>query len=154
MANIIFRDGKLFSLFFLRKERLSLLLVSKYFTLFVKGVVHLQAVLLQYLVDAVRPLPKIWSRILNIMGDGFLIDFLQKKTVDAWIRHYVITTGMLFSERVCFESVVKLYVYNLITPLHKFNLLDTSSPASMITMLLFVYFTMFILVILLLTFML
>jgi len=59
MANIIFRDGKLFSLFFLRKERLSLLLVSKYFTLFVKGVVHLQAVLLQYLVDAVRPLPKI-----------------------------------------------------------------------------------------------
>lgn len=50
-----------------------------------------------------------YNRNENIWGDGFLFDFLQKKTVDAWVRQYVIYTGFLFSERLVFEVVVRLY---------------------------------------------
>jgi len=58
--------------------------------------------------------PKFYVRSEYIWQDGFLFDFLQKKTADAWVRRFVIYTGFIFSERLVFDSVVRLYVDNLI----------------------------------------
>lgn len=41
--------------------------------------------------------------------DGLLIDFVQKKVVDKWIRKFLISSSYLFSERVLFTFVVKFY---------------------------------------------
>ena len=55
-----------------------------------------------------------YARSENVWNDGFLFDFLQKKTADAWIRRFVIYTGFLFSERLVFDYVVRIYLDNLI----------------------------------------
>ena len=55
-----------------------------------------------------------YGRNETMWQDGFLLDFLQKKTADAWVRRFVIYTGFLFSERLVFDSVVRLYLDNLI----------------------------------------
>jgi len=49
-----------------------------------------------------------------LWNDGLIIDFLQKKSADLFIRKFVIFTGFLFSERFVFEIVVKIYLDNLI----------------------------------------
>ena len=49
-----------------------------------------------------------------IWNDGLLVDFLQKKSADLYIRKFVIFTGFIFSERFIFEIVIKLYLDNLI----------------------------------------
>lgn len=42
-----------------------------------------------------------------LLQDGFFIDFLQKQTLDLWLRQYVLATGSIFSERIVFEAIVK-----------------------------------------------
>lgn len=78
----------------------------------------------------------------NIWQDGFLFDFLQKKTADAWVRRFVIYTGFLFSERLVFDSVVRLYLDNLIWPGHNKNIFETSNVSEMLTYLLFTILTL------------
>ena len=46
--------------------------------------------------------------------DGFLFDFLQKKSIDIFLRKFVINTGYVFSERMVFEGVVRVYLDNLV----------------------------------------
>ena len=66
--------------------------------------------------------------------DGFLFDFLQKKTADIWLRKFVIYTGFLFSERLVFDSVVKLYIDYLIWYMHKFSIFEVSNVFEMLSM--------------------
>lgn len=42
--------------------------------------------------------------------EGLMLDFLQKKTVDKWVRTFVVFTGYLFSERVVLDIVVRFYI--------------------------------------------
>jgi hypothetical protein len=61
-----------------------------------------------------------------IWQDGFLIDFLQKKIADKWIRQFVIHTSNLVSERLVFDYVVRFYIDTIIWPsyaktIFKFN---------------------------------
>jgi membrane-anchored glycerophosphoryl diester phosphodiesterase (GDPDase) len=51
-----------------------------------------------------------YLRTEHLWLDGFLFDFLQKKTADMWVRKFVIYTGFLFSERLVFDAIVKLYM--------------------------------------------
>jgi hypothetical protein len=92
-----------------------------------------------------------YPRSENIWNDGFLFDFLQKKTVDAWIRQYVIYTGFLFSERVVFEAVVRLYNDILIWPSHSSSIFESSNTSSMLSSVLFLYFSLYIILILLIS---
>jgi len=50
--------------------------------------------------------------ILNdlVWQDGFLIDFLQKKVVDKWMRKFLIFSAYLFNERLVFDYVVRFYI--------------------------------------------
>lgn len=84
-----------------------------------------------------------YSRSENIWNDGFLFDFLQKKTADAWIRRFVIYTGFLFSERLVFDYIVRIYLDNLIWPLHNVSIFETSNVSEMLLNVLFFYLSMF-----------
>lgn len=86
----------------------------------------------------------------NMWSDGFLFDFLQKKTADAWVRRFVIYTGFLFSERVVFEFVVRIYLDNLIWPLHTKSIFESSNTSEMLTTTIFLILSLFFLTVLIL----
>lgn len=88
-----------------------------------------------------------YVRSENIWNDGFLFDFLQKKTADAWIRRFVIYTGFLFSERLVFDYIVRIYLDNLIWPLHNISIFETSNVSEMLLNTLFIYVTLFVILI-------
>ena len=94
-------------------------------------------------------LPKYYSRNENIWVDGFLFDFLQKKSADLWIRKFVIYTGFLFSERLVFDSVVRVYLDNILWPLHYFGSLEANNVLEMLLINIFFYFLLFAIIILL-----
>lgn len=83
-----------------------------------------------------------YTRSENIWQDGFLLDFLQKKTADAWVRRFVIYTGFLFSERLVFDSVVRIYLDNLIWPGHNKSIFETSNVSEMLTSIIFILVTL------------
>jgi hypothetical protein len=88
-------------------------------------------------------IPIYYSRNENVWGDGFLFDFLQKKTADAWVRRFVIYTGFLFSERLVFDSVVRIYLDNLIWPGHKYSTFEASNVSEMLSIVIFLILTCF-----------
>ena len=92
------------------------------------------------LVKRIAFLPTYYSRNELVWVDGFLIDFLQKKTADLWIRKFVIYTGFLFSERLVFESVVRVYLDNLIWPAHLYSTFEADNVSSMLSTMLYIYF--------------
>ena len=95
----------------------------------------------------IKFIPQYYHRSENIWNDGFLFDFLQKKTVDAWVRQYVIYTGFLFSERVVFEFVVRMYNDFIIWPLHNVSLFESNNASSMLNTLIFTFYFIFILLV-------
>lgn len=80
-----------------------------------------------------------YVRSANMWGDGFLLDFLQKKTMDLWIRQYVIYTGFIFSERFIFYSIVRSYVDNIVWPTHRLNIFEYGSIGGMVNTVIFIY---------------
>ena len=85
------------------------------------------------LVKKTKTLPVFYKRSELIWNDGFLIDFLQKKTMDLWLRKFVIFTGFLFSERFAFETIVHLYSNNFIWSAHNISIFETNNVSEMLT---------------------
>jgi hypothetical protein len=81
--------------------------------------------------------------------DGFLFDFLQKKTADIWVRKFVIYTGFLFSERLVFDSIVKLYIDYLVWYMHKFTIFEVNNVFEMLTSVVYFAITLFFIIVLL-----
>jgi hypothetical protein len=80
-----------------------------------------------------------------IWNDGFLIDFLQKKTIDLYVRKFIVFTGFLFSERLVFDTIIKLYLENLIWPAHKYSIFEVNNVAEMFSIILSTILVIFIL---------
>ena len=69
------------------------------------------------LVLAFTPLAR-YYRINDLMWqDGLLIDFLQKKVADKWIRRFLVSSSYLYSERVLFTFVTRFYIDFVVWPL-------------------------------------
>lgn len=90
-------------------------------------------------------LPSYYLRNENIWLDGFLFDFLQKKSADSWVRRFVIYTGFLFSERLVFDTVIRLYIDNVLVTLAKLSIFETNNVSELIVTTLFLFLTLFIL---------
>ena len=88
---------------------------------------------------------KYYIRNEYIWQDGFLFDFLQKKTADLWVRQFVIYTGFLFSERFIFENIVRLYLDYLIWPSHMFSIFETNNVSDMLNTMIYLYVSLFLL---------
>ena len=85
--------------------------------------------------------------ILNelIWQEGFLIDFLQKKVADNWIKKFLIFSSYLFNERLVFDKVIRFYLDLIIWPMHKLFIFDVSNISStlFITIFFFIFFLFF-----------
>ena len=88
-------------------------------------------------------LPKYYSRNENLWVDGFILDFLQKKSADLLIRKFVIYTGFIFSERLVFDSVVRIYLDNVLWPAHYTSLSEAGNVLEMLSSSIFLYFYFF-----------
>ena len=95
-------------------------------------------------------LPVFYARNNLMWADGFLIDFLQKKTVDLLTRKFFLFTGFLFSERFIFEIIVKLYLDTLVWPLHALSLFEAMNTIELLANLIAFYFLFFSFLVLLL----
>ena len=81
------------------------------------------------LVATISFLPSYYRLNDLLWQDGLLIDFLQKKVIDKWIRRFLVVSSYLFSERVLFEIVVRFYIDLVIWPSTKYSLFDFSNVA-------------------------
>lgn len=95
-------------------------------------------------------LPVFYFRNNLLWADGFLIDFLQKKTADLLTRKFFLFTGFLFSERFIFEIVLKLYLDTLVWPLHALSLFEAMNTIELLANLISFYFLFFSFMVLLL----
>ncbi len=55
-------------------------------------------------------LPKFFSRIELVWQEGLLLDFLQKVTIDLWMRKFLVYASYLFNERLVFDNVVRFFL--------------------------------------------
>lgn len=79
-----------------------------------------------------------------IWQDGFLIDFLQKKVVDKWIRNFVIYSGYLFNERFLFDYVVRFYIDAIIWKLYRKSIFEFNNVASTLLVTLAIWILLFL----------
>lgn len=86
--------------------------------------------------------------ILNdvIWQDGFLIDFLQKKVVDKWVRKFVIYSGYLFNERLVFDYVVRFYIDLVVWPGYRINIYEFNNVASVLLITTFLLLLIFLII--------
>lgn len=76
----------------------------------------LKPIFLSNILWQIYPLTKFYKLSDLIWQDGLLLDFLQKKVVDKWVRRFLICSSYLFSERTLFKFVVRFYVDYIIWP--------------------------------------
>lgn len=81
--------------------------------------------------------------------DGFLIDFLQKKITDKWIRGFVIFSGNLFSERLLFDNIVRFYIDYILKPISYITIYEFNSASNILLINLQLLLFTFLLIILL-----
>jgi len=73
--------------------------------------------LLSTLLLNLSPLSR-YYRITDLMWqDGLLIDFLQKKVADKWIRRFLVSSSYVYAERVLFTFATRFYIDFVIWPL-------------------------------------
>lgn len=83
--------------------------------------------------------------VLNdlLWQEGLLFDFLQKKSLDNWIKKFVIYSANLFSERLVFDRVVRFYLDLIIWPMHKLFTFEFNNVANMLFITVFLFFLFF-----------
>ncbi len=87
--------------------------------------------------------------ILNdlIWQEGLLIDFLQKKIIDNWVKKFLIYSAYLFNERHVFEQIIKFYLNLLIWPLHKLSIFEFNNVANILFItFIFLFFFYFLVI--------
>lgn len=84
--------------------------------------------------------------ILNdlIWQDGFLIDFLQKKVADKWMRKFLIYSAYLFNERLVFDYVVRFYIDLIVWPTYRINIYEFNNVSSTLLVTLFLLIVLFL----------
>lgn len=82
----------------------------------------------------------------HVLQEGLLIDFLQKKITDNWIKKFLIYSSYLFNERSLFDKIIRFYLDLLIWPMHKFFIFEFNNVVNtlLITLFLFFFFLFFL----------
>jgi len=89
---------------------------------------------------------KDWSKMSDLIWqEGFLIDFTQKKVMDKWVRKFLTHSSYLFSERVLFDLIVKVYINFITNSLVTNTWYETKQLSSFISLTVITIFIIFIL---------
>jgi hypothetical protein len=81
-----------------------------------------------------------------IWQEGLLIDFLQKKIIDNWVKKFLIYSSYLFNERLVFDKIVKFYLDLLIWPMHKLFIFEFNNINNTLFITLFVFILTFLII--------
>lgn len=76
----------------------------------------------------------------QIWQEGLLIDFLQKKIIDKWVKKFLISSGYLFNERALFDYVIRFYIDFVIWPGQKSMIFELKSIGSVIFFIVLFWF--------------
>lgn len=79
-----------------------------------------------------------------IWQEGLLLDFLQKKTVDNWIKKFLIYSANLFNERLVFDRVIRFYLDLLVWPMHKIFIFEFQNVGGILFINLFIFIFSFL----------
>ena len=86
--------------------------------------------------------------VLNalIWQEGLLIDFLQKKITDNFIKKFLINASYLFNERLLFDNIIKFFLNLIIWPFQKFFIFDFNNISNLffITIILFIFIFLYL----------
>lgn len=74
-----------------------------------------------------------------IWQEGLLIDFLQKKVADNWIKKFLIFSAYLFNERLVFDKVIRFYLDLIIWPMHKLFIFEFNNVSNTLFITIFFF---------------
>ena len=78
----------------------------------------------------------VFYKLTNLLWqDGLILDFLQKKILDKWIRQFLITSSNIFNERILFKFIVKFYIDFVLWPQNVYSYFELSNIASVLTII-------------------
>lgn len=66
--------------------------------------------------------------------DGLIIDFLQKKVADKWMRRFLVCSSYIFSERTLFQFVVRFYIDFVVWPFTWGSFYEASNVAYLLSL--------------------
>lgn len=115
----------------------------KFFSILTKVIYNFLSNFQKLIIKNFIFLPTYYKRNELLWVDGFIIDFLQKKSIDIFLRKFVIYTGFIFSERLVFDYIVRFYLDNLIWPLHYINIFEFNNIREILAIIVFFYFNIF-----------
>ena len=75
-----------------------------------------------------------------IWQEGLLIDFLQKKSIDLWIKKFLIYSSYLFNERFVFDKIVKFFLNLFVVPFQKMFIFEYTNVANVLFINIFFFF--------------
>jgi hypothetical protein len=79
--------------------------------------------------------------------EGLLLDFLQKKSSDLWIKKFLIYSSYLFNERFLFDKITRFFINLFIIPNHKFFIFEVSNVSNLLFFNIFFFLLFFFIVI-------
>lgn len=65
--------------------------------------------------------------------EGLLMDFLQKKVLDKWVRRFLIHSANILSERFIFDKLIKVYGDFVVWAGTQKNIFEFTNVASLLT---------------------
>lgn len=84
-----------------------------------------------------------------IWQEGLLIDFLQKKITDNWIKKFLIYSSYLFSEKLMFDNIIRFYLNLIIQPMNKMFIFEFNNISNLLLISIFFFIFIFFFIILL-----
>ena len=95
----------------------------------------LNRIYLKTVNEIVQILP-IYYKLTNLLWqDGLIIDFLQKKILDKWIRQFLINSSNIFNERIIFKFIIKFYIDFVLWPQNTYSYFELKNVSSMLTII-------------------
>jgi len=82
-----------------------------------------------------------------LLQDGLFIDFLQKQSLELWLRQFILATGCIFSERLVFETLIKFFFTHLLWPIKLRLNFETANTSDLLVTTFYFLLTLFLLLV-------
>lgn len=124
----------------------------KFFNSISNNLNHLNSLHVFFFLKNLNFVPRYYQLNELIWQDGFLLDFLQKKTLNSWIKKFVILSGNLFSEKLLFDALIKFYLNTVVYPLNFIFIFEVTNVYNLLFFTIFTLISIFFFIVLALTF--
>jgi hypothetical protein len=82
-----------------------------------------------------------------VWQEGLMIDFLQKKIADNWIKKFLVYSSNLFNDRLVFDKIIKFYLILFVWPLGKIFFVDAGNVSHLLSFFIFTFIIVYLILI-------